>query len=138
MKRLRLVLALIFTSIFLTSCMTPDEIYEESRKYEATDEELKALSEGKLRLTYDETQYDSYLDYLKYLAANVVSKGYESIASYTVPLMVASFALGLLLRGLAKRSMRIRKFATFVFMIGIPIFLFCLKYLAAFLADAVS
>mgnify|MGYP003291821492 CR=1 FL=1 len=138
MKKIKMIFILICTSIFLTACMTPEEIYEASRKYEATDEELKALSEGKLRLTYDETQYDSYLDYLKYLAAGMVSRGYESIAVYTVPLMVASFAGGLLLRGLAKRSMRLRRFATFVFMIGIPLFLFCLRYLAAFLADAVS
>lgn len=133
-----LMLLLILFSLISSGCMTPEDIYEKSRKYEATDEQLKALAEGKLTVRYDKDEFDSYFDYLKYWAASQVVSGTQSLKIYAIPLCAVSIAIGLILMGLGKRSMRIRKFALFVFIIGIPAFIVCLIYAAAFFADAIS
>jgi len=137
-KAVLLMLLLLLATVMCSGCMTPAEIYEKSKKYEATDEQLKALAEGKLTVSYDKESFDSYIDYLKYLAASYITSGSQSIKQYAVPLGSTSIAIGLVLMGLGKRSMRIRKFALFVFVIGIPAFIICLIYAAAFLADAAS
>lgn len=137
-KKLWLLLLILLTAVTCSGCMTPSDIYEASRKYEATDEQLKALAEGKLTIRYDKENFDSYIDYLKYCAASYVVSGTQSLKTYAIPLGALSIAIGLVLMGLGKRSMRIRKFALFVFIIGIPVFIVCLIYASAFFADAIS
>ena len=139
-KKKWIILLLVLIVVTCAGCMTPADIYEASRKYEATDEELKALAEGKLTMSYDKESFDSYIEYLKYWAASLVVSWSDYIKAYAIPLMAVSGGIGLILMGLGKRfrAMSLRRVGVFVFLIGIPAFIICLIYASAFFADAIS
>ena len=127
---------LIFFSCFLCSgCAAAENVYESFSAFEATDEELKLLSEGKLTLKYERGQFDSALEYYKYLLHEYAVAGSTLTKTWGVILIPASIVIGIILILLARKSIQIRRIALFVFIVGIPVIIFLLIYGSAVLAD---
>lgn len=125
----------LFLSLFLCCCAPAEKVYEEFSRFEATDEELKLLSEGKLKIKYDRSQFDNSLEYYKYLLSEYLTAGSNLAKSWGTVLIPISWAIAFILFALAKKSINIRKIALFVFGIGIPAILALLIYGSAILAD---
>lgn len=134
--RLMCLLMVMMFSFTLTGCADGETVYDKLLSYELTDEELHYLSEGKLTYEFDKSDFDSSLDYYKYLAATWLSRGSSLLRQYAVYVIIVCECIGILLFLSAKKSIQIRKFALMVFIIGIPLVCFLAVYGTAILADS--
>ena len=136
MKRSLLVMLLaVFIGLF-SGCASSDEVYDGFSFFERpTRREMEAIGQGKMVLAYDKENFDNYFEYLKYCIGYWLDQISDVIKEYAVPVMVASFSLGALILCIARKSIQIRKFAFFVFILGIPTIVFVLVYGTAIIAD---
>lgn len=136
-KKLRIltILVITFLSLHLSACSTHD-VYEYAKSYEATDEELKLMSEGRLDFKFSRGDFDSNLDYYKYLASEYLSGGMRLVDTYALPVCIISWAIGALIFFLARKSIGMRRMAVFTFIIGIPAIAFLISVGGAQLIDS--
>lgn len=130
-----LILILSFMVLILGGCSQGD-IYEHAKDYQLTDEELKLLSEEKLGVRYDKGDFETELDYYKYLAAEYMSTGSSTIRAYAPYIIVISIVIGIVMLLLARKSIHLRRVAIGFFIFGIPFITYLITYGTAMLADA--
>lgn len=149
-KHLTILLTImILTSLLLCGCESVDSIYTMfSDSYELSDDELTALSEGKLALNlednsssdFDTTPGTMNIDNIgsktKSFVYSLVSGLCTWTKKYGIYVAVISAFVGIVIMRLARKSINIRRKALFILVIGIPILIFVLMYGSAFLADA--
>ena len=129
---------LTFTfAIFMCGCASGKSVYEMFKEIELTDEELELLSEGKLTydVEYGRSDFGSLKEYLQYRAYQFVTASKGFIHEKALLYIVVSIAIGLIMYLLAPKSIKIRRVAIVVFLLGIPIILLLLFYGSAILAD---
>lgn len=139
MKKISRFLLLFLVScimVFFSGCTSGETVYDHLMSYEATDEELELVSEGKLSMEYDRGDFDSDIDYYKYLANFYLSQGTGYLKQYAVLIIIISEILGITLLLLFRKSIEIRRFAVLVFIVGIPVLIILAIYGTAILADS--
>ena len=139
-KRMFFILIVCMGLCLLSACADAESVYDHFSKYEATDSELKLLSEGKLTMdfyipTYERGDFESYFDYMKYVVHAYISSGATVLKEYAVYICVISIFVGVGMFLLARKSIEIRRVAVMVFIIGIPVLAILAVYGTAIFAD---
>lgn len=133
MMALSIILVFLF-SLFLTACADAGEVYDVVSKYEATDEELKILSEGKARLVYDKGEFESTFDYMKYVAAVYVSHGSQKVKENAIGIIIFCIVLGCGLYYFSGNSTTLKRWA-WIIGLGGTILVFVAVWGSALMAD---
>lgn len=134
-KRMVFAMAIIFLW-FVSGCASSEEVYDEFTFFESpTRIEWEAIGQGNMALSYDEGDFDNYFDYIRYRIGNTLDVVSSMTKNYAGLIIACSISLGVLMLCIARKSIQIRKFAFFVFILGIPLMVMFLVYGTAIIAD---
>lgn len=126
---------IILTLMMLSGCAPAEKVYDTFSALEMTDEELELLSEGKLSFKYEKEDFPSITEYIKYQAYLYIKQGNRFLKNNAVVYMIGSIVIGMVIMMLARKAIKVRRMALFVFILGIPVIIFALIYGTAIIAD---
>ena len=153
LKKWKAVVLVSLVAILLCGCEASEGVYKTlSDSFEVNDDELQALTEGKLDFN-DADENGSDLDInvepgdiggsISNIGNSAKSGLYKAVSgictwskSYGYIIAVASAFIGIIIMRLARKSINIRRKALLIFVLGIPIIVIVLMYGTAFLADS--
>ena len=127
-------LFLFFVACMIPGCSDPDKVYDFASQFEATDEQLEILSEGKVQLVYDKGEFESAYDYMRYVAATYVSAGSMKIKEHAIGIIIFCIAFGVLLYYFSGNSTTLKLWA-WIIGLGGPVLVFVSVWGSALLAD---